>query len=470
MAAFQGWASGPNFSGAAQNMAQAVQVEEQRKARQSKQLQDLFKGIGDRRRRKEDQAIAANTAEAAAKTATKDRAIKVVDILGRRVTALQNNEPTLNDHNGNQKTFKDALAKHKKQVSLIQGQLNNYIGNNPELAAMLGGTSQQSSVRTGGQVDSTGVVNPLQVESQSNNQTAAGNEVDNLFNGDQQGDGQGGYAPANLTGEENITLQQKLGVDESQPVASGERATFGEKTGGIIRDISEVGSGLIDAYTNPISGQGTNPLDRAAEYWGYRASNTFGQQYNPNQDPEKAVEQEALVREAATDKANPGRVPSERGASGQWDNPESMQRFYEKNPILSKIVKRFATFGDPLIDSEVEQNILKFNEVAAYSAAGALTGVAGGMSFVLGVPGASASAIPATKRALATKIKKWYKKQVLEYAKKQHSGQATSKIGKKFSPRGGEKKVLRQGKYVSEPTVTQGRPLTTFGSLSKLFK
>ena len=467
MAAFQGWASGPNFSGAAQNMAQAVQVEEQRKARQAKQLQDLFKGIGDRRRRKEDQEIASNTAEAAAKTATKDRAIKVVDILGRRVTALQNNKPTINEYNNNQKDFQTALANHKSQVSLIQGQLNNYIGNNPELAAMLGGTSQQSSVRTGGPTGSTGVVNPPQVESQSNNQTAAGNEVDNLFSGDQQGDGQGGYEiddndllsyPANLTGEENFTLQQQLGVDVPQPGASGERATFGEKFWGMYRDISEVGS------------QGTNSLDRTAEYWGYRASNTFGQQYNPNQDPEKAVEQEALVREAETDKANPGRVPSERGASGQWDNPESMQRFYEKNPILSKIVKRFATFGDPLIDSEVEQNILKFNEVAAYSAAGALTGVAGGMAFVLGVPGASASAIPATKRALATKIKKWYKKQVLEYAKKQHSGQATSKIGKKFSPRGGEKKVLRQGKYVSEPTVPQGRPLTTFGSLSKLFK
>ena len=448
MAAFQGWAAGPNFSGAAQNMAQAVQVEEQRKARQAKQLQDLFKGIGDARRRKEDQEIASNTAEAAAKTATKDRAIKVVDILGRRVTALQNNKPTINEYNNNQKDFQVALANHKSQVSLIQGQLNNYIGNNPELAAMLGGTSQQSSVRTGGQVDSTGVVNPPQVESQSNNQTAAGNEVDNLFKGDQQGV----YAPANLTEEKNITLQQQLGVDESQPVASGEPATFGENFWGMYRDISEVGSGL----------------DRTAEYWGYQASKTFGTHYDPNS--EKGGEQEALVREAETDKANPGRVPSERGASGQWDNPESMQRFYEKNPILSKIVKRFATFGDPLIDSEVEQNILKFNEVAAYSAAGALTGVAGGMAFVLGVPGASASAIPATKRALATKIKKWYKKQVLEYAKKQHSGQATSKIGKKFSPRGGKKKVLRQGKYVSEPTVPQGRPLTTFGSLSKLFK
>ena len=124
MAAFQGWAAGPNFSGAAQNMAQAVQVEEQRKARQSKQLQDVFAGIRDNRRRKEDQAIAAATAKTAQENAELDRVVELYSAQGTRINNLMRNAPKNSDYLTNLEDYKPAVDRHNKAVQRLVDQQN----------------------------------------------------------------------------------------------------------------------------------------------------------------------------------------------------------------------------------------------------------------------------------------------------------------------------------------------------------
>jgi hypothetical protein len=138
MAAFQGWAAGPNFSGAAQNMAQAVQVEEQRKARQSKQLQEVFKSIGDNRRRKEDQAIASAAATTTQENAELDRMVQLYSAQGTRINNLMRNAPKNSDYLNNQKEYKPALDKHNEAVKRLVDQQNRLAANNPALQKLLG--------------------------------------------------------------------------------------------------------------------------------------------------------------------------------------------------------------------------------------------------------------------------------------------------------------------------------------------
>ena len=138
MAAFQGWAAGPNFSGAAQNMAQAVQVEEQRKARQSKQLQEVFAGIRDNRRRKEDQAIASATATTAQENKEIDRAVQLYTAQGTRISNLQSRAPKNSDYLNNPLEYQPAVDKHNEAVQRLVDQQNQLAANNPTLQKLLG--------------------------------------------------------------------------------------------------------------------------------------------------------------------------------------------------------------------------------------------------------------------------------------------------------------------------------------------
>ena len=97
MAAFQGWAAGPNFSGISEQLTANARIEEERKARQEKQLQDIFTSLGDAKRRKEDQKIASANATTAQQNKEADRAVNLFTAQGTRISSLQGRAPKNSD-------------------------------------------------------------------------------------------------------------------------------------------------------------------------------------------------------------------------------------------------------------------------------------------------------------------------------------------------------------------------------------
>jgi hypothetical protein len=396
MAAFQGWAAGPNFSGAVQNMAQAVQVEEQRKARQSKQLQEVFKGIGDARRRKEDQAIASATAKTAQENKVSDRAVNVFSALNTTASRLAGQKPTPNDYVSDPDLYEAAVNNWQAALGRNQAQMSQLVANNPALKDMLGAQAapiEERAVTAPGTGDekwrnafgpvTSGSVNAQATSSQTTpslNENLAGstggpgNSADptrsdgNIF--DRTGRYLGGVA-ADLTQnyDPNSSAEEEQGFfKKAAELGLDAKSLYNEYTknkanmpeGGVI----PMGLGSPD-NNGSIFGMETTPADLSG-----------GAQTDTRRDtPTSQGMKDAILSTVE-----------------QFDLGDLAGGVYDAiNAGIDKVMpgglsERIAAFGESNLEGkERSQEVITLKEIAKESAEGAVAGIVGGMPVVLGL-------------------------------------------------------------------------------------
>jgi hypothetical protein len=414
MAAFQGWAAGPNFSGAAQNMAQAVQVEEQRKARQSKQLQEVFKSIGDSRRRKEDQRIAADTATTALEESGKERALKLFTALGTRIDSLQSQAPKNSDFLSNPDEYEPALALHNKRVQRLIDQQNQFVEKNDFLKALL----PASTATTGG-----GGIEP---------QLAGGNEVDAVFNtaiepaaGVARSGNAVTDAPQTVDNNRNILSRfgGRLGSSLAETLypfnpnaAAGSDATadeldFFQKAAALGLDVKDLFNRYMQTKSNrPQGAEIPDPsVDQLVDNQipGFESGSIYGE---PPLAASLSGEEDIRLREDTP-------ISTKRGIQAVVTNAfDSMPDFndigsaasYVADAIRTGVEKvmpeglaeRLATFGESNLKGEArDQAVISLKEIAEKSAQGAVVGIVGGMSVVLGLKALS-TIVPGKRQAV----------------------------------------------------------------------
>lgn len=398
MAAFQGWAAGPNFSGAAQTMAQSVQVEEQRRARQEKQLQDIFKTLGDAKRRKEDQKIASATATTAQENKEADRAVNLFTAQGTRISSLQSRAPKSSDFLYNLEDYQPAVDKHNAAVQRLIDQQDQFVASHPALKSLLGSSSDATNT-----------------SSAQNPQNAR--TVDSLFQnvvGTGAAGGGGG-------GGENSGVANSLSANLAGGISSNDPAT--ESTGNLFdragRYIGGAAADLTQNYNpNPSATEEQGFFKKAAEL-GLDAKSLYD---NYMENKRSMPQAEATQRGLGTPAETSVDLSGGEQTSARGDTPESNRQIVQNtifdalqgipdvdlSAALSSITDaigsgvnmvapegfaaRLAAFRESNLEGrEKTQEVITLKEIAKESVKGAVVGIAGAMAVITG--GAALSTI-----------------------------------------------------------------------------
>jgi hypothetical protein len=398
MAAFQGWAAGPNFSGISEQLTANARIEEERKARQEKQLQDIFTSLGDAKRRKEDQKIASANATTAQENKEADRAVNLFTAQGTRISSLQGRAPKNSDFLTNPEEYQPAVDKHNAAVQRLIDQQDQFVASHPALKSLLGSSSDATNT-----------------SSAQNPQNAR--TVDSLF---QNVVGTG--AAGGGGGGENSGVANSLSANLAGGISSNDPTT--ESTG--------------------------NLFDRAGRYIGGAAAADLTQNYNPNPS---ATEEQGFFKKAAelgldakslynnymeNKRSMPQAEATQRGlgtpaetsvdlsggeqTSARGDTPESNRQIVQNtifdalqripdvdlSAALSYITDaigsgvnmvapegfaaRLAAFRESNLEGrEKTQEVITLKEIAKESVKGAVVGIAGAMAVITG--GAALSTI-----------------------------------------------------------------------------
>jgi len=502
MAAFQGWGAGPNFSGVAQNIATGQQLEEQRKARQQKQFENLLTNLRDDKRRKEDQAIAAAAATQAQKNTEATRAVNLYTAISNQSSQLQLREPKLMDFLGDQSAYKTALDTWKNAVDRNQAQLRELEANNPNLRAMLGaqeggsGTGETKVTLEGG--SGTGSVDSLfrRVVSPGNNTT--GNAV-----------------TGNITGTESRTPVQP-GVASSTNNnnlefggnAQTNTATNQDSSGNIFDRTGRYIGGALADLTLPYDPNAVG-ADPTTDQRGW-LENVLRQGHSLGLDAkslytmlEDRAQKQRLGSEVGQEVGlgtdddvvtTPRETPANlSGEEARGDTPESTRRAIQDtifNAIeqsriglgdmagevydaittsIDKVIpdgleRRIDAFGESnLGDRENAQEVITLKEIAKESAKGAVAGIAGGMSVVLGLtalrtirPGQRQVVAAATKRYKA-QLKRIRKAEKLRAARREYQKKADklakARAAREKAERKAREKANKRGQATSNSKV-----------------
>jgi hypothetical protein len=420
MAAFQGWAAGPNFSGAAQTMAQSVQVEEQRKARQAQQLQDIFKTLGDAKRRKEDQGIASNAAKTAQENKDTDRAVNLFTAQGTRISSLQGRAPKNSDFLNNPEEYQPAVDKHNAAVQRLIDQQDQFVASHPALKSLLGSssgatnTSSAQNPQNARTVDSllqnvagssaggsgggnSGVANSLSANlaggSSSNDPTteATGNILDRFGRsiGGAVADRTQNYNP-NAGGAELADGQQEQRQAQGQGLTSGNGDVVTTPSGDSSnREAINVpfgdprGFGLRPKAEAPVSLSG----DAEAPY----------REDTPESNRQRVQNTVFDALQGIPDADLSAAVSSITDAIGRGVNRVAPEGF----------AARVAAFGESnLKGRERTQEVITLKELAKQSAKGAVAGIAGAMAVITG--GAALSTIRPGQQQIVLSAEKGY--------------------------------------------------------------
>ena len=454
MAAFQGWAAGPNFSGAAQNMAQAVQVEEQRQARQSKQLQEVFKGIGDNRRRKEDQAIAAATAETAQKNKVSDRAVNVFTALNNTASRLAGQKPTPNDYVLTEGGYEAAISNWKAAVSRNQAQMSQIVANNPALKDMLGAQGAQgapptTTTTTGNPIVPTYMMAPDATPSTSPN-----------------------------TNSLNENLAESTGRSGDNADSTGSDGNLFDRAGRYLGGLGGVAADLTQKYNPNSSAEEEQGFFKKAAEFGLDAKSLYNE-YTKNKAnmPEVGLGTQGNTSDTAggVDNTIPGfengsifgMGPADLSGGNQTDirgdTPESNRQAVQSTIFdalknipdvdlpaawssisdavssgITKVApegfaKRLKAFGESNLEGrERSQEVFTLKEMAKKSAEGAVVGIAGAMAVI--TSGALLSTIIPGKRQVVKQARIDYKallKRIKRAASQRKLDAAQAKIDKR---------------------------------------
>jgi len=500
MAAFQGWGAGPNFSGVAQNIATGQQLEEQRKARQQKQFENLLTNLRDDKRRKEDQAIAAAAATQAQKNTEATRAVNLYTAISNQSSQLQLREPKLMDFLGDQSAYKTALDTWKNAVDRNQAQLRELEANNPNLRAMLGaqeggsGTGETKVTLEGG--SGTGSVDSLfrRVVSPGNNTT--GNAVTgNITGTESRTPVQPGVASSTNNNNLEFGSNAQNNTRTNQDPAS--RNFLGQAGGALGRLTADL---TLPYNPNP---DPSNPDERGffqkAKDLGLDAKSLYTMLEDRAQKQRLGPEVGQEVGLGTDDDVvtTPRETPANlSGEEARGDTPESTRRAIQDtifNAIeqsriglgdmagevydaittsIDKVIpdgleRRIDAFGKSnLGDREHAQEVLTLEEIAKESAKGAVAGIAGGMSVVLGLtalrtirPG-QRQVVAAAKKKYASLLKRIRKAEKLrEYQKKAdkvekaRAAREAAKKAKENAERKAREKANKRGQATSNSKV-----------------
>jgi len=463
MAAFQGWGSGPNFAPAAAAMTQATQIEEQRRARQSEQIRSAFEGLRDARRRREDQAIAADTAKQAQKNTEATRAINLYTAISNQSNQLQLREPKQSDFLLNPDAYGPALETWKNAVDRNQAQLRELEANNPNLRAMLGAqggganpntpTYMMQKAQNASAPVATGIITNTDLETEVQPDVASNTNNNNLeFGGNAQTntattqdssgnifDRTGRYIGRALA---DLTLPYDPNADPSNPDERG----FFQKAKDLGYDAKSLYTMLEDRAQKQMLGP------------------EVGQEVGLGTDDDDVV-------------TTPGETPANlSGEEARGDTPESTRRAIQDtifNAIeqsridlgdmadgvydaittgIDKVIpdgleRRIDAFGKSnLGDREHAQEVITLEEIAKESAKGAVAGIAGGMAVVLGLtalrtirPG-QRQVVAETKKRYAALLQRIREAAKLRAARKEYQKKA-DKVAKARAAREAAKKA-----------------------------
>ncbi len=404
-------------------MAQSVQVEEQRKARQAQQLQDIFKTLGDAKRRKEDQGIASNAAKTAQENKDTDRAVNLFTAQGTRISSLQGRAPKNSDFLNNPEEYQPAVDKHNAAVQRLIDQQDQFVASHPALKSLLGSssgatnTSSASSMAPksrgvdsllqnvvgpaaaggGGGGENSGVANSLSANlaggSSSNDPTteATGNILDRFrrYIGGVAADRTQNYNPS-AGGAELADGQQEQRQAQGQGLTSGNGDVVttppGDSSNSTVINVpfgDPRGFGLRPKAEAPVSLSG----DAEAPY----------REDTPESNRQIVQNTVFDALQGIPDADLSAALSSITDAIGSGVNKAAPEGF----------AARVAAFGESnLKGRERTQEVITLKELAKQSAKGAVAGIAGAMAVITG--GAALSTIRPGQQQIVLSAEKGY--------------------------------------------------------------